>query len=57
MKGGAAKLERRVMDVVVVEAIDVGNPDKNNNDAGLSCVEQHVRRRGFSWPTRALVSG
>jgi hypothetical protein len=24
---------------------------------GLSCVEQHVRRRGFVWLMRALVSG
>jgi hypothetical protein len=31
--------------------------DKNDDDAGLFCVEQHVRRRGFAWPTRALDSG
>jgi hypothetical protein len=30
---------------------------KNDDDASLSCVEQHVRRRGFTWPTRVLVSG
>jgi hypothetical protein len=30
---------------------------KNDDDMGLSCVEQHVRRRGFVWLMRALVSG
>jgi hypothetical protein len=43
------------VDAVVVETLDSTIHSKNDDDAGLSCVEQYVRRRGFVWPTRALI--